>query len=374
MVTHGPVFHKISDVFREPPKTSVPPHHIVSASDWDEQSDGSSSSKKGCNMSMNRRQILSFVCTSTVLPLFPGRAYAAGYPTRPVRMLVGFPAGGTADILTRMVCDGLQDRLGQPFVVENRPGAATNLATEAVVRAPADGYTLLATTTSNLLNGSLYEDLKYDFIRDIAPIAGIAVQPLALVAIPTLGPRSVAELVAYAKANPKSLSVGNFGTGTISHLAAEAFKQATGIKFLDVSYRGSTQMLTDLLGGRIHAAFDNIPASIEHIRSGGLAALAVTSVTRSKVLPDVPPMADFIAGFDAITVAGVGAPRGTPEDVIDKLNAQINASLTDPKLLTRLDSLGSTALGGSAADFAKLIARETERWSRVIRASGMKLN
>ncbi len=289
-------------------------------------------------------------------------------------MLVGFPAGGTADILTRMVCDRLQDRFGQAFVVENRPGAATNLATEAVVRAPADGYTLLATTTSNLLNGALYEDLKYDFIRDIAPVAGIAMQPLVLVAAPSPGTKSVAELVAYAKANPNSLSIGNFGTGTISHLAAEAFKQATGIEFLSVAYRGSTQMLTDLLGGRIHAAFDNLPASIEHVRSGALRALAVTSATRSKVLPDVPAMADFVAGYEAITIAGVGAPRGTPGDIIEKLNAEINAGVADAKLGARLDDLGSTALGGSAADFAKLIARETERWNRVIRTSGIKLN
>lgn len=325
-------------------------------------------------MSMNRRQILSFACASAVLPLFPGRACAAGYPARPVRMLVGFPAGGTADILTRMVCDRLQDRLGQAFVVENRPGAATNLATEAVVRAPADGYTLLATTTSNLLNGALYEDMKYDFIRDIAPVAGIAMQPLVLVAAPTLAAKSVAELVAYGKANPGSLSIGNFGTGTISHLAAEAFKQATGIEFLSIAYRGSTQMLTDLLGGRIQAAFDNIPASMEHIRSGALRALAVTSVTRSKVLPDVPAMADFVTGYEAITIAGVGAPRGTPGDIIDKLNAEINAGLAEAKLGNRLDDLGSTVLGGSAAEFAKLIARETERWSGVIRTSGIKLN
>jgi tripartite-type tricarboxylate transporter receptor subunit TctC len=240
-------------------------------------------------MSMNRRQMLSFACASTVLPLFRARA-ASGYPVRPVRMLVGFPAGGTADVLTRMVCDRLQDRFGQAFVVENRPGAATNLATEAVVRAPADGYTLLATTTSNLLNGALYKDMKYDFIRDIAPVAGIAMQPLVLIAAPTLGAKNVADLVAHAKADPGSLSIGNFGTGTISHLAAEAFKQATGIDFLSIAYRGSAQMLTDLLGGRIHAAFDNVPASMEHIRSGALRALAMTSAARSKALPHVPAM------------------------------------------------------------------------------------
>lgn len=326
------------------------------------------------HMSINRRQMLSLACASALSSAFPGSAWATGYPARPVRMLVGFPAGGTADILARMICERLQDRLGQTFVVENRPGAATNLATEAVVRAPADGHTLLATTTSNLLNGALFDDLKYDFIRDIAPVAGVAIQPLVLVAAPTLRAKSVAELIAFGKANPNTLSVGNFGTGTISHLAAEAFKQATGVDFQSVAYRGSAQMLTDLLGGRIQAAFDNIPASIEHIRSEALRALAVTSATRAKALPDVPAMAESIAGYEAITIAGVGAPRGTPAEIIDRLNKEINAGLTDPKLSVRLESLGSTALGGSAADFSNLIARETERWARVIRTSGVKLN
>ncbi len=325
-------------------------------------------------MPINRRQVLSFAVASAVAPFGLGRASAAAYPSRPVRMLVGFPAGGTADILARMIGDRMQDRLGQPVVIENRPGAATNLATEAVVRAEADGYTLLATTTSNLLNGALYDDLRYNFIRDIAPVAGIAMQPLTLVAAPALGTKSVPELIAYAKANPKSLSIGNFGTGTISHLAGEAFSQATGIEFLSVSYRGSSQMLTDLLGGRIHAAFDNIPASIEHIRSGALHALAVTSATRSKALPAVPAMTDFIAGYEAITIAGIGAPRGTPQDIVERLNKEINVGLADERIRSRLDDLGSTALGGSAAEFAKLIARETERWTSVIRASGIKLN
>jgi tripartite-type tricarboxylate transporter receptor subunit TctC len=324
-------------------------------------------------MSMNRRQFLSFAAASAISPLLAGRVCAAAYPTRPVRVMVGFPAGGTADILARIISEHLREHLGQPFIVENRPGAGTNQATEAVVRASADGYTLLATTTSNFLNGFLYDDLKYDFVRDIAPVAGLAIQPLVLEVIPTISARSVPEFIAYAKANPGTLNVGHFGTGTISHLAAEAFKQATGIEFITVPYRGSTQMLTDLLGGHIHAAFDNIPASIEHIKSASLHALAVTSATRSKALPAVSPMGDFIAGYEAITVAGIGAPRGTPAEIVEKLNTEINAGLANPKLSARLDELGSTILGGSPADFAKLIARETERWATVIRTSGIKL-
>lgn len=214
-------------------------------------------------MLMNRRQVLAIAAASAFSPLLHGRASASGYPVRTVRMLVGFPAGGTADILTRLVADRLRERLGAAFIVENRPGAATNIATEAVVRAPADGYTLLAITTSNLLNGALYDDMRYDFVRDIVPVVGIATQPLVLVANPSIPATTVPEFIAHAKANPGSLNVGHFGTGTISHLAVEAFKQATGIEFASVPYRGSSGMQIDLLGGRLHAAFDNLPASIE---------------------------------------------------------------------------------------------------------------
>ena len=324
-------------------------------------------------MPMNRRQMLSLTAASTVSPFLTSRVRAATYPTRPVRVLVGFPPGGGADVLTRVIAEWLQSRLGQPFVVENRPGAGTNIATEAAVRAPADGYTLLATTTSNLINGALYDDLKYDFVRDIAPVAGLTVQPLVFEVTPTMPARSVPEFIAYAKANPGKINMGNTGTGTISHLAAEAFKQASGIEFVDVPYAGSAPMLTDLLGSHIHAAFDNIPGSIGHLKSGTLQALAVTTATRTKALSDVPALGEFIPGFESITVAGIGAPRGTPADIVEKLNTEINAGLKDPKLLDRLDALGSTALGGSASDFANLIARETNRWSQVIRTSRIKI-
>jgi tripartite-type tricarboxylate transporter receptor subunit TctC len=287
-------------------------------------------------------------------------------------VLVGFPPGGGADVLTRTITEWLQARLGQPFIVENRPGAATNLATEAVVRAPADGYALLATTTSNLINGALYPDLKYDFIADIAPIACISVQPLALVATQSIPAQTVPEFIAYAKANPGNIKVGHFGASTISHLAGEAFKIATGIDFVHVPYRGSAPMINDLLGGHIDAAFDIIPASIEHIRSGTLRALAVTTATRSDVLPKVATVGEFIPGYEAVTVAGLGAPKGTDVGIIEKLNTEINNGLADPVLRSRLVNLGATVVGGPPAEFAKLIARETERWSKVIRTAGIK--
>jgi tripartite-type tricarboxylate transporter receptor subunit TctC len=246
-------------------------------------------------MVVDRRRILSLAAASAVSPLLAGPGWAERYPARPVRIMVGFPPGGGDDIFARIIAEWLQSQLGQPFVVENKPGAATNLATEAVVRAPADGYTLLATTTSNLLNGSLYADLSYDFIRDIAPVASLSVQPLVLEVTPTLSINSVSAFVAYARANAGKLNVGNFGLGTVSHLAAEAFKGATGIDFVSVPYRGSAPMIADLLAGRIHAAFDNIPGSISHIRSGSLRALAVTTAARSEALPDVQTVGDTIS-------------------------------------------------------------------------------
>jgi tripartite-type tricarboxylate transporter receptor subunit TctC len=325
-------------------------------------------------MIANRRQVLSLAAASAISPLVARRSWADAYPARRVHVMIGFPAGGTADIITRMIGEWLQVRLGQPFIIENRPGAGTNLATEAVVRAPADGYTLLATTTSNLLNGALYDDLKFDFVRDIAPVASLTMQPLVLEVTPALPVKSVPEFMAYARANPGKLSMGHWGNGTISHLASEAFKLATGIDFVAVPYRGSQPMLVDLLEGRIHAAFDNIPTSIEHIRSGGLRALAVTTAARSEVLPNLPSVAEFIPGYEAFSVAGIGAPKGTPADRIERLNREINAGLADPKLKARLAEQGAVILAGSPADFASLIARETERWGKVIKQLGVRMN
>jgi tripartite-type tricarboxylate transporter receptor subunit TctC len=303
-----------------------------------------------------------------------GRAAAQAYPTRPVRVLLGFPPGGTADILTRMICEWLQARLGQPFVVENRPGAATNLATEAVVRAPADGHTLLATTTSNLLNGAMFDDLRYDFARDIAPIASLTTQPLVLLAASASPVRTLSAFIAHARAHPGASTVGNFGNGTLSHLAAELLKQMLGIDVLSVPFRGSPPMLAELLAGRIDAAFDNLPAAIEHIRAGRLHALAVTGAERSAVMPDVPMVSDVVPGYEALAVAGMGAPRGTPLEILATLNVAINAGLADPPLRARLADLGATIRAGTPTDFAQLIARETEKWTRVIRTSGIRMN
>jgi tripartite-type tricarboxylate transporter receptor subunit TctC len=325
-------------------------------------------------MIVDRRQILSLAAAAAISPLTARQAWPASYPTRPVRVMVGFPAGGGADILTRVVTDWLQLRLGQPFVVENMPGAGTNLATEAVVRAPADGYTLLATTTSNLINGALYDDLKYDFVRDIAPVASLTFQPLVLEVIPSIPATSVPEFIAYAKANPGKINMGSSGIGTVSHLAAEAFKLATGVEFVNVPYRGSVPMFTDMLGGRVHAAFENIPASIQHIRSGSLRPLAVTTKERSDALPGVPTLGEFIPGFEAFAVAGIAAPKDVPGDIVATLNKEINAGLVDPKVKARLNELGATTMPGSPADFSELIARETDRWGKVIRSSGFKMS
>jgi tripartite-type tricarboxylate transporter receptor subunit TctC len=324
-------------------------------------------------MIVDRRQVLSLAAASAITLLVTGQTRADSYPTRPVRVVVGFPAGGGADILTRIIAEWLQARLGQPFIIENLPGAGTNLATEAVVRAPADGYTLLATTTSNLINGALYDDLKYDFVRDIAPVASLTIQPLVLEVIPAIPAKSVPEFIAYAKANPGKINMGSSGIGTVSHLAAEAFKLATGIAFVNVPYRGSVPMFADMLGGRVHAAFENIPASIQHIRSGSLHPLAVTTTERSEALPSVPTFGEFIPSFEAFAVAGIAAPKGTPAHIVEKLNKEINAGLTDSKLRARLTELGATTMPGSPADFAKLIARETDKWSKVIRSSGVKI-
>lgn len=325
-------------------------------------------------MIVDRRRMLALAASSAVSSLVAAQAWAEGYPARPVRIVVGFPPGGATDIAARLIGEWLQTRLGQPFVIENRPGAGTNLATEAVVRAPSDGYVLLLTSTSNFLNGALYNDLKYDFVRDIAPVASIMLTPLVLQVNPTIPINSVPEFIAYAKTNPGKISMGHFGTGTVSHLAGEAFRMAAGIDYAYVSYRGSAAMLTDLLAGRIHASFDTIPASAEHIKAGTLRALAVTSATRSDALPDVPTVKDTIAGYEVNPIAGIAAPRGTPANILERLNVEINAGLRDPRLKGRLAELGAITLPGSSDDFARLIATETGRWHRVIRTSGITLN
>jgi tripartite-type tricarboxylate transporter receptor subunit TctC len=291
---------------------------------------------------------------------------------RPVRIIAGFPAGGTADVIARLIAQWLSERLGQSFFIDNRPGAATNIATEAVVRAAPDGYTLLLANTTNAINPSLYDKLNYDFLRDIAPVAGIIRVPLVMEVNPSVPATTVSEFIAYAKANPGKINMASSGNGTNSHLAGEMLKMMTGIDMVHVPYRGSAPMLTDLLSGQVQVAIDPITASIEHIRVGKLRALAVTTTTRSAILPEVPTMGDSISGFEASGWNGLGLPKNTPAAIVDKLNKEINAALADPRIKTRLAELGTTPIVLSPADFGKLIAEETEKWAKVVKFSGAK--
>ena len=320
----------------------------------------------------HRRQFLHLTAGAAALPILRRVARAQGYPNRPVRIVVGFPAGGTADIGARLIGLWLSERLGQQFIVENRPGAATALATEAVVRAPADGHTLLWAGTSNAVNAALYDKLNYNFIRDVVMVAGIARTPLILEVHPSVPVSTVPELIAYAKANPGKLSVASFGAGTVSHVAIELFKMVAGVDIVHVPYRGSAPMVVDLLGGQVQASMDNLPTSIEHIKARRLKPLAVTTAARSLALPDVPTVSEFLPDFEASAWNGVGAPRNTPADIVDKLNKEINAGLADSKIKTRIAELGGTTLGGSPADFSSHVAAETEKWAKVIRAANIK--
>jgi tripartite-type tricarboxylate transporter receptor subunit TctC len=323
-------------------------------------------------MKLRRRRFLHLAAAAAALPAASRIARAEAYPARPVRWIVGFPAGQGADIVTRIMAQYLSERLGQTFVVDNRPGASSNIATEMVVHAPADGYTLLSINSSNLVNATLYEKLPYDFIRDIAPIAGIDRVPLVMEVNPRVPVKTVPEFIAYAKANPGKLNMASGGNGNSTHMAGELFKMMTGVDLIHVPYRGSAPALTDLLGGQVQVMFDIIASSIEHIRSGKLRALAVTTATRLEALPDIPTVGEFVPGYEAIAVTGVGAPKGTAAEVLNRLNQEINAGLADPKLKGRLADLGVTPLPGSSADFGKLIAEDTEKWGKVVKFSGAK--
>jgi tripartite-type tricarboxylate transporter receptor subunit TctC len=323
-------------------------------------------------MNLPRREVLYLATAAAALLAVPQTARTQAYPARPVRWIVGFPAGGTTDLVARLIGQWLSERSGQSFVIENRPGAATNLATEAVVAAPADGYTLLHVTTSNAINATLYQKLNYNFLQDITMIAGLIRSPLVLEVHPTVPVNTVPELIAYAKANPGKLSMASFGTGTISHMAAELFKMVTGVDTLHVPYRGSAPMLVDLLGGQVHVAFDNLPASIQHIRSGKLRPLAVTTTMRSQVLPELPTVGEFLLGYEADAWSAVGAPKNTPAEIVETLNKEINMGLANSRIKARLADLGAAPLFGSAADFSKYVAEETEKWGKVIRAANLK--
>ena len=289
-----------------------------------------------------------------------------------MRWVVPQAPGGAADISARLMGQWLSERLGQPFIIENRPGAGGNIGTEVVVNSPADGYTLLLAGSFNAINATLYDKLNFNFIRDIAPVAGIMRNPLVMVVNPSVPARTVAEFIAYAKANPGKLNMGSAGNGSPQHMAGELFKMMAGVDMVHVPYRGSAAMLTDLLRGELHVAFDPMLSSIEHIRAGKLRALAVTTATRSEALPDIPTVGESVPGYESFGWVGIGVPRTTPIEIIEKLNREINAGLADAKIKARLAELGGTPLAGSPADFAKLIAEQTERWAKVIRAANIK--
>jgi tripartite-type tricarboxylate transporter receptor subunit TctC len=323
-------------------------------------------------MRLARRKFLHLATGAAALPGLSCIARAQAYPSRPVRLLVGFAAGGTTDIAARLIAQWLTERLGQPVVVENRPGASANLAAEAVVRSPPDGYTLLAVTSSNTVNATFFDKLSFSIVGDIAMVSGVVRSPLVLEVHPSVAANSVPELIALAKANPGKITLASFGTGSTSHVAGELFKLTTGVSMQHVPYRGSAPLVTDLLSGQVQSAFDNLPASIEQIRSGKLRALAVTTATRSDQLPHVPTLGEFLPGFEASAFVAIGAPKNTPTEIIGRLNHEVNAGLADPKIKARLAELGGTAFAGSPADFSKLIAEETEKWGKVIRAANIK--
>jgi tripartite-type tricarboxylate transporter receptor subunit TctC len=315
---------------------------------------------------------LQLAASVAALPTVPRVAWAQAYPTRPVRIIVGFAPGGTGDIIARLIGQWLSERLGRPFVIENRSGGATNIATETVVRAPADGYTLLLVGTTQTINATLYNKLNFHFIRDITPVAGIVVGPSVMVVNPSVPATTVPEFIAYAKANAGKLNMASGGIGSLGHVSGELFKMMTGINIEHVPYRGGGPALTDLLAGQVQVYFSPLPAAIEYIRAGKLRALAVTTATRSETLPDLPTVGEFVGGYEATVSLGVGAPKATPAEIVEKLNKEINASLADPKLQARLADLGGTPLVVSPAEFGKLIADETEKWGNVIRALNIK--
>jgi tripartite-type tricarboxylate transporter receptor subunit TctC len=318
-----------------------------------------------------RRQFLH-LAAAIALPVVSRIAWAQTYPARPVRIVVGLTAGSASDIVARIMGQWLSEHLGQQFVVENRPGAGTNIAAEAVVRSVPDGYTLLLAASPNAINASLYDKLSFNFIRDIAPVAAISREPNVIVVNPSLPTRTVPELIAYAKANPGRINMASAGNGTTSHLAGELFKMMTGVNMVHVPYRGGGPALTDLLAGQVQVFFPPMVVPVGQIRAGKLRALAVTTATRSEALPDIPTVGEFVPGYEASVWFGLGVPKGTPAEVINKLNQETNAALTDIKIKARMAESGGTVLPGSPADFGKLIAEETEKWSKVVREANIK--
>jgi tripartite-type tricarboxylate transporter receptor subunit TctC len=320
----------------------------------------------------SRRSFLELAALTAAGTALARSASAQAYPTRPVRLIVGFAAGGPTDVIARLMGQWLSARLGQPIVVENRAGAGGNIATEAVVNAPADGHTLLLVAPANTINATLYEGLSFNFLRDIAPVGGILRTYYVMEVTPSVPAKTVPEFVAYAKANRGKINMASAGSGTPQHVAGEMFKMMTGIEMTHVPYRGAAPALVDLLGGRVQVMFDNLASSLEYIRAGRLTPLAVTTAMRSGALPDVPTVADFVPGFEASATFGIGAPHGTPSAIVERLNREINAGLADPKLAMQLGELAGTVLPGSPANFARLLAEETEKWGKVVKFSGAK--
>jgi tripartite-type tricarboxylate transporter receptor subunit TctC len=323
-------------------------------------------------MKLPRREFLTLAAGAAAMPAVSRIARAQTYPSRPVRIIVGLAAGGGADIMARLMGQWLSERLGQQFVIENRAGAGTNIATEAVVRAPPDGYTLLLVNAPAAINATLYEKLSFNVVRDITPVASISRVPNVMVVHPSFSAKTVPEFIAYTRANPGKISMASPGIGSPQHVAGELFKMMTGVNMQHVPYRGAAPALTDLLGGQVEVFFATTPASIEYIKAGTLRPLGVTTATRWEGLPDLPTLSDFVPGFEASSWYGFGVPRSTPTEIINKLNKEINAALADPKMKARLSDLGGVVLPGSPADFGKLIADETEKWGRVVRFSGAK--
>jgi tripartite-type tricarboxylate transporter receptor subunit TctC len=324
-------------------------------------------------MLLGRRNFLRLAGTTALAPAFSRIAGAQDYPTRPLRLIVGFPPGGGTDVAARLVGQWLSERLGQPVVIENRPGAGSNIATEAAVHAVADGYTLLLVSTAHAINATLYERLNYNFLRDIAPVAGFMRVPNVMEINPALSAKSVPEFIAYARGNPGNVNMASGGNGTSQHLSGELFKMMTGLNIVHVPYRGSAPALTDLVGGRVQVMFGDMPPSIELIKAGKLRALAVTTVTRSEALPELPSVGDFVPGYESSAWYGVGAPKSTPVEIVEKLGKEINAALADPKMKARITALGGTVLDGSPSEFGSLIADETKKWAKVVKFAGAKV-
>ena len=325
-------------------------------------------------MPLPRRRFLHLAAGTAVLPAATRFAWAQAWPARPVRLVVGFAAGGPVDIVARLMGQWLSERLGQQFIIENRAGGGGNIATEAVVNARPDGYTFMLVSPVNAINATLYDKLNFNFIRDIAPVAGIIRVPNIMVVDPSFPAKTVPEFIAYAKANPGKINMGSAGNGTSQHVAGELFKMMAGVNMVHVPYRGAAPALADLFGGQVHVMFGTSPTSIEYIRAGKLRPLAVTTAARWDGLPDIPTIGDFVPGYEASGWFGVGGPRATPTEIVDRLNGEINAGLADPKLKARLTDLGGTMLAGSPADFGKLIADETQKWAKVVKFSGAKPN